>query len=93
MLLRIWLTKETADMHQKLRTLLDHAQEAAKRVSTDVTFQRQDLAFVEYLVCQEILLNIVPRHKDYPAMQSDHGEKRRMYTELYKVSFDHAQRD
>ena len=70
----------------QVRKLFDQADEAAKRVTTDVGFRRQDRAYVEYIVCSEILLNIIPKHKDYSAITSDRGEWQRRYRALCKVS-------
>ena len=66
--------------------LLDHAEESAKRVNADVSFRRQDRAYVEYIVCSDILLNIIPKHKDFSAVNSDRGEWQRRYRALRKVS-------
>ena len=66
----------------KVRRLLDLADDAAKRVTTDVNFKRLDRAYVEYLVCSEILINIVPKNKDYVAISSDRGDWQRRYLAL-----------
>ncbi|KAL9103980.1 MAG: hypothetical protein Q9163_001042 [Psora crenata] len=72
--------------HMPVRRLLDHADEAAKRVTTDVSFRRQDRAYIEYIVYSEILLNIIPKHKDFSALNSDRGEWQRRYRALCRVS-------
>lgn len=69
----------------QIRTLLGRAQQSANQVNTNVTFKRQDLAYMEYLVSSDILLNLIPRHKDYPSLNSDRGEWGRIYKTLYKV--------
>ncbi|KAL9125891.1 MAG: hypothetical protein Q9217_004964 [Psora testacea] len=70
--------------YMPVRRLLDQAEEAAKRVTTDVSFRRQDRAYVEYIVCSDILLNLIPKHKDYSALNSDRGEWQRRYRALCK---------
>lgn len=69
----------------QIRTLLGRAQQSVKQVNTNVGFKRQDLAYVEYLVSSDILLNLIPRHKDYPSLSSDRGEWRRIYKTLCEV--------
>ena len=41
---------------------------------------------MEYLVSSELLLNIIPKHKDFPAMNSGRGESQQIYRSLRKVS-------
>ena len=74
-----------ADQGQ-VRKLLADAEEAAKRVTTDVTFKRPDKAYIEYIVCSELLLHIIPKNKDYTALKSERGESHRKYQNLCKVS-------
>lgn len=72
----------------QVRTLLGRAQQSVNQASTDVSFKRPDRGYVEYLVSSEILLNLIPHHKDYPALYSDrrNGEWGRIYKSLIKVS-------
>lgn len=70
----------------QIRTLLGRAQQSVNQANTDVTFKRPDRAYVEYLISSEILLHIIPRHKDYPVLNSDRGEWGRIYRSLCKVS-------
>lgn len=65
-----------------IRTLLGNAQTSIDRVNTDVTYKRPDLAFIEYLVGSEILLNVVPKHKDFPAMRADRSKWYQLYQSL-----------
>ena len=67
-----------------VKTLLGAAQASVNRVNTDVTYKRPDLAFVEYLVSSEILLNLIPRHKDFPSIKTDQGQWGQLYTFLRK---------
>lgn len=69
----------------QIRTLLGRAKQSVNQAITDVDFKRQDRAYVEYLISSEILLNIIPRHKDYPVL-TDRGEWGRIYKSLCKVS-------
>ena len=69
----------------QIRTLLGRAQQSANQVNTNVTFKRQDLAYVEYLISSDILLNLIPQHKDFPSLNSDRGEWCRIYKILCKV--------
>ena len=70
----------------KIHSLLSLAQQSANQVGIDVSFKRQDRAYVEYLVSSELLLNAIPKHKDYPSLISDGGERHRVYKTLRKVS-------
>ena len=65
-----------------VRTLLGQAQSSVNRVHTDSAYKRLHLAFVEYLVSSEILLNLIPRHKDYPSIKTDHGQYGQLYITL-----------
>ena len=65
-----------------VRTLLGQAQASVTRVKTDATYNRQDLAFVEYVVSSEILLNLIPKHKDFPSIKTDRGQYGQLYTTL-----------
>lgn len=67
-----------------LRTLLSIAQQSTGQVGTDVSFKRPDRAYVEYLVSSEVLLNIIPKHKDFPALSSDRGDWHKIYKALRK---------
>lgn len=70
----------------QIRTLLSRAQQSVNQANTDVTFKRPDRAYVEYLISSEILLNVIPHHKDYPVLISDRGEWSQIYKSLCKVS-------
>ena len=41
---------------------------------------------MEYLVSSELLLNIIPKHKDFPSANSGRGEWQQIYKSLRKVS-------
>ena len=66
--------------------LLDLAEGAAKGVTTDVTFKRPDRAYVEYIACSEILLNVIPKSKEFVAMGTDRNAWQKRYKQLRDVS-------
>ena len=70
----------------KVGKLLDRAEEAASRVVIDVDFKHQDRAYVQYLICSDILLHVIPKHKDFSAVSNDRGDWQRRYRTLCKVS-------
>lgn len=41
---------------------------------------------MEYLVSSELLLNIIPKHKDFPTVNSGRGDLKQIYKSLRKVS-------
>lgn len=55
-------------------------------MGTDVSFKRPDRAYVEYLVSSELLLNIIPKHKDFPDLNGGRGDWQQIYKSLRKVS-------
>ncbi|KAF2434124.1 cysteine proteinase [Tothia fuscella] len=36
-------------------------------------FRKRDQGYIEYMVAMELIINIVPRHKDYPSLASSRG--------------------
>lgn len=69
-----------------MNLLLKEASRALTDSESLLTFKRSpDLSYIEYLVAYEIVVNRVPRHKDYIALQSDRGSSHRMYRDLLKV--------
>lgn len=63
--------------------MLNNARQSTAQVGTNVSFKRPDRAYVEYLISTELLLNVIPKHKDYPSLLSRQGE---IYRTLCKVS-------
>ena len=63
--------------------MLNNARQSTAQVGTAVSFKRPDRAYVEYLISTELLLNVIPKHKDYPSLISKHGD---IYRALCKVS-------
>ncbi|KAL8833838.1 MAG: hypothetical protein Q9170_004060 [Blastenia crenularia] len=65
-----------------IRSLLEQAQQSASQANACISFGRPDRAYVEYLRSSNILLEIIPRHKDYPTLSSDRGGWRTAYKHL-----------
>lgn len=70
-----------------MRTLLQKADVSAKQADTHLDFRRPDLAFIEYLTAFTILVNYVPKHKDFPELSNDRGELWRLNKGLKMVRF------
>ncbi|MCJ1430918.1 ubiquitin-specific protease doa4 [Xylographa pallens] len=64
--------------------LLEKADTCASRAEADIDFKRPDKAYVQYLMSSEILVNVIPRNKGYPEMQSRQGNMFVKYRNLYK---------
>ena len=69
----------------QMGTLLTRAEECAKKANTDVSFRRPDRAYVEWLISSDIILDHIPRHRDYPTLNKDRGPLHQRYRQLYKV--------
>ena len=70
--------------------MLNNARQSTVQVGTDVSFKRPDRAYVEYLISTELLLNVIPKHKDYPSLIATQEEK---YRALCKVSKTYGSKD
>lgn len=66
--------------------LLSKAEESATRAIANVNFKRQELAYVDYLISSEILLNIIPHHQAFTSLV-ENKEKNELYLHLRKVSW------
>ena len=73
---------KTIDPRIPIRSLLNNAQHSITQVGTDVSFKRPDRAYVEYLIGSELLLNVIPKHKDFPSVVTSRGE----WAQLYRTS-------
>lgn len=71
----------------QIKTLLLSADGSAKQADACLDFRRPDLAYSEYLKASNILLDLVPRHKDFPALCSDKGELWRLNKGLQNVRY------
>ncbi|KAL9000647.1 MAG: hypothetical protein Q9169_000683 [Polycauliona sp. 2 TL-2023] len=67
-----------------IRTLLEQAQQSANQANANISFGRQDRAYVEYLQSSNILLEVIPRHKDYPTLCGDREGWKITYNNLCK---------
>ncbi|KAI9672982.1 MAG: ubiquitin-specific protease doa4 [Caeruleum heppii] len=72
------------DVHAPLRTLLVKAEISAKQADTHLDFRRPDIAYVEYLTAFSILVDLIPRHKDFPSLSSGRSELSRLNKDLQK---------
>jgi ubiquitin carboxyl-terminal hydrolase 8 len=72
------------NIHSPLRKILEDGERFAKSADTNLDFRRPDLALQEYIKASIVAVEIVPRHKDYPSVQSDRGELHRLYQGLTK---------
>ena len=63
--------------------MLNNARQSTAQVGTAVSFKRPDRAYVEYLISTELLINVIPKHKDYPSLIAKQGD---IYRALCKVS-------
>ena len=70
---------------QQMGTLLKTAESSAGLFDSFLSQRRPDLAYVEFLVFVEILVERIPRHKDYPVLAGDRGNLHRLYNDLMKV--------
>ncbi|KAL8719388.1 MAG: hypothetical protein Q9225_003593 [Loekoesia sp. 1 TL-2023] len=67
-----------------IRTLLEQAQQSASQANASISFSKPDRAYVEYLRSSNILLEIIPHHKDYPTLSTDREGWRTTYRHLCK---------
>lgn len=68
-----------------MKTLLQNAQYFAKQAETGRDFGRLDSAYVDYLTAANIVVELVPRHKDFPSLNADSGELWRLNKDLQNV--------
>jgi ubiquitin carboxyl-terminal hydrolase 8 len=76
--------KPNIDVHSPIRTILHEGELFAKQADTHLDFRRPDVALQEHVKATIVAADIIPRHKDYPSLQSDRGELHRSYTALMK---------
>jgi ubiquitin carboxyl-terminal hydrolase 8 len=67
-----------------IRRLLTEGEKYAKQADTHLDFRRPDIALQEYIKASTIIVNLIPRHKDYPELKSDRGDLHRLYAGLQK---------
>ncbi|KAL3421799.1 Ubiquitin carboxyl-terminal hydrolase 4 [Phlyctema vagabunda] len=71
-------------IHAPIRKILQEGELFAKQADTHLDFRRPDVALQEHIKALIVATDIVPRHKDYPSLQSDRGDLHRLYTGLKK---------
>lgn len=68
-----------------MNILLERAQQSAKKAAADIEFKRLDRAYIEWLVSSDVLLEVIPRHRSYPDLNTSRGDLLNKYRSLYKV--------
>lgn len=74
--------KPDVNIHSPMRTLLSQCEMYAKQSQTHLDFGRPDLALAEYTKATILLVEILPRHKDFPQLKSDRGDLHRLFGTL-----------
>jgi ubiquitin carboxyl-terminal hydrolase 8 len=67
-----------------IRRLLTEGESCAKQADTNLDFRRPDIALQEYIKASTIIVDLIPRHKDYPELKSDRGDLHRLYAGLQR---------
>ncbi|KAK4549510.1 hypothetical protein LTR36_006507 [Oleoguttula mirabilis] len=78
------MSQEGYNPSSSILTLLDTADHGLAQAKTLVDFRRPDLAFVEYLRASDILVTVIPHHKDYTHFTLDQPERAQKYFLLRK---------
>jgi ubiquitin carboxyl-terminal hydrolase 8 len=76
--------RPNVDIHSPFRTILQMGESLAKQAESHLDFRRPDIALQEYVKATIIAVDILPRHKDYSALQGDRPELYRLYIGLTK---------
>lgn len=83
--------KPEVNIYAPIRRLLLDAESYAKQADTHIDFRRPDLALQDYVKASIIVVDIIPRHKEYPDLKADRGELHRLYAGLQKrISSQHG---
>jgi ubiquitin carboxyl-terminal hydrolase 8 len=53
--------------------LLNAAHESVMYAERLANFRKRDQGYIEYMVAMELILEIIPRHRDYPTMHANRG--------------------
>lgn len=77
-------TRPSVNIHSPFRTILELGDSLAKQAESHLDFRRPDIALQEYVQATIIAVEILPRHKDYSALQGDRPELYRSYMGLNK---------
>jgi ubiquitin carboxyl-terminal hydrolase 8 len=82
------------DVNWPLRRIIQDGELFAKQADTHLDFRRPDLALQEYIKASILAVEIIPKHKDYPSLQTERGELHLAYTGLVKrIKAQHAKVD
>jgi ubiquitin carboxyl-terminal hydrolase 8 len=68
-----------------LRYILKNALELAKKADANLDFGRPDIAYEDYLMASEIIINYLPSHKEFPDINAERGESWKLYRGLQSV--------
>ncbi|KAJ5051650.1 uncharacterized protein L3040_001425 [Drepanopeziza brunnea f. sp. 'multigermtubi'] len=71
-------------IHWAMRRLLLQGESMSKQADTHLDFHRPEVALQDYLKASIIVVDYIPRHRDYPSLQADRGELHRLYAKLQK---------
>ncbi|KAI9702921.1 MAG: ubiquitin-specific protease doa4 [Candelina mexicana] len=72
------------DVNTPIKTLLRLADISARQAENHLQLRRLDLAYVEYLTASNLVVDLIPRHKDAPSLNADRGELWRMNKSIIK---------
>ncbi|KAK0317893.1 ubiquitin-specific protease doa4 [Friedmanniomyces endolithicus] len=72
------------NVHSSISELIRIAGVGVDQAYNLITFRRPDLAFVEFVRASEIVVDVIPRHKDYTHFTLDQPERAKKLTLLQK---------
>lgn len=84
--------KPDIDINLPIRRVVQCGETCAKQADAHLDFRRPDLALEEFLKAFTVLVEIIPRHKDYPSLSSDRGELHRQYTGFRKKVYGNLEK-
>ena len=68
-----------------MNALIDRAGQCTKNAKINVELKRPDRAYVEWLMSSDIILHIIPLHRNYPELNRQRGDLHQKYRHLIKV--------
>lgn len=80
----IMSVRPQVDINSSIRKILQDADLLSRQADTHLDFRRPELALQEYLQASIIVAETIPRHKDYPDLQTNNGDLHRAHTGLMK---------
>ena len=72
------------NINSPIHKILIEVETLAKQADTHMDFRRPDIALQEHIKASSIVAQIIPRHKDYPSLQSSQSNLHRSYMSLVK---------